>query len=323
MTAAFARGSLASALAVVIAATVAVVALAPSLSLAGGGVQPPSLIAVADLRGSALVFVDPRHPDQARRVPLPGGPHELVLFPDGRVAVSIEQSGQLAIVGRQGDIELLDIGGLPHGLATDGELLFVTDRSAPAVRRLRLQDWSELPALSADLGPHALAATPSGGLVVANANAATIRIGEITVSGPALPETVAMSPDAGRVATAGASDGLVVLFQLDGTVADRILVGGRPVRVLFDASGRQLAVARSAAGSVVLIRLTDGGVDHDLRTIHVGGVPDGLAFDASGSLLFVSDLSTGMVSVIDVSSVRTLSRFDIGESAGAIIVLPG
>lgn len=281
-------------------------------------VVQPTLLVAADLRGHALLLFDPARPEDARRIPLPGGPHELALLPDGRVVTSLEQAGALALVDvSTAVVESIAVGGLPHGLVVHDGVLEFTDRDRDQVRRLRIADWAELDPIPSGHWPHALAALPQGGLVVANAGDDSLTMAGRTVAVSALPETVAVSPTGDRIATAGAVGDTVELLNADGVVRARSEVSGRPVRVVFDASGDSVAVALSASAAVALV---DAG--GDVRRVAVGGLPDGLAFDPAGHLLYVSDLSAGRLTAVDASSGRIEAVYRGGVSTGALLFVP-
>jgi YVTN family beta-propeller protein len=272
----------------------------------------PPLI-VADLRGHALAVVDPRDGTTARRIELPGGPHELVHLADGRVAVTLEQYGRLALVDLStGAVEAHEVGGFPHGVDERDGVLYVTDRSLDAVRRFDLDGWAEVTSLPAGAWPHAVRIIEGGAAVTANAKDDTIRIGETILAASVLPETVAIAPGGDRIATAGAYGGDVEVFRVDGTLVERWTVGGRPVRVEYGADGT-LAVALSAAGAVALID------DRGPRFVAVGGVPDGLVFSPDARRLYVGDVHGGVVSVIDVASGEVVRTILAGSSAGALL----
>ena len=286
-------------------------------AVSGGGPGPRAVLLIADLRGQALVVVDLERTGSPTRIAVPGGPHELVLLDDGRVVTSLEQQGALAVVDLdQGSVEIIEVGGLPHGLAVSDGLLYVTDRSIGAVRRLRVDGWAELSPLPAGDAPHAVRALPGGELVIVSAGDDAVRIGDRLLRVSALPETVALSPDGAFVATASALGGALDLFAVDGTLLMHVALGGRPVRVVFSPSGGQIAVALSANSTVALVDMRGA-----VRTVPVPGVPDGLAFDATGRFLFVSDLTQGGVSVIDLAAGRVTGRIAAGESAGALLAL--
>ncbi|MDO9444633.1 MAG: hypothetical protein Q7K37_04900, partial [Dehalococcoidia bacterium] len=115
---------------------------------------------------------------------------------------------------------------------------------------------------------------------------------------------------------AGALDGVVVVYDRAGGVIQRYEVGGRPVRVIFDASGERLAVALSAAGAVAVIE--DGRV----RVAPVAGVPDGLAFSPDGRWLYASDVYGGAVSVVDLETLEVAAVIAAGAGTGALLVTP-
>ncbi len=290
------------------------IAARPEARADAGAVAP---ILVADLRGHALLVVDPHHPEEARRIALPGGPHELLRLPDGRVVTSLEQSGALAFVDLEtGAVETRVVEGVPHGLAFDHArgLLLVTDRAAGTVRRFTLDPWHEVEPLPAPDWPHAVGVTSTGSVVVALAGADAISIDGRAIAAPALPETVALASD-GRIATAGADDGVVAVTAADGTRIETVEVGGRPVRVAFDASGRRLGGALSATGAVAVI---EGG---QVRHIPVAGVPDGIVFSSDGRWLYASDVFGGAVSVVDVEAGAVVAVLRVAEGTGAILVL--
>lgn len=290
------------------------VLVAPYISVAPG---PPSIrLAVADLRGHALVVMDTGDPGAARRIALPGGPHEFAALPDGRIAVSLEQFGTIALVDpRSGDVQSLRVGGTPHGLAVTADSLYVTDRSVNAVRRFSLATWVEGPSIASGAWPHTVEARPDGSLAIANAADDTLTLGDRAVAVSHVPESIAIASD-GRVATAGAVGGALEVFDPTGTLVERHEVGGRPVRLLYDPRGTVLAASLSADGAIALV------ARDEVRRVAVGGVPDGLAFSPDGRWLYVGDMYGGAVSVVDVSTALVVRQLPAASSAGALLVLP-
>jgi DNA-binding beta-propeller fold protein YncE len=309
-------------LAIILAIALVTLAALPSATQAADGEH----LLVADLRGSALVILDPTRPEAARRIAVPGGPHELLRLPDGRVAVSLEQAGTIAVVDLEsGEVETLSTGGLPHGLAlqrdADSDRLLVTDREHDTVRRFVIggaaSTWREVSAVHASGWPHAVVTRGDGTMAVVRASDAVLQIDGREVGVSSLPETVALSPDQARVATAGATGGAVHIVGWDGTGRVDAAVGGRPVRTIFSHDGTLVAAALSATSSVALVD-REGGV----RTVSVVGTPDGLAFSANGTLLYAADMAGGRVTVVEVASGRTLAVISVGISAGSLLVLP-
>jgi YVTN family beta-propeller protein len=162
--------------------------------------------------------------------------------------------------------------------------------------------------------------TKTGGLLraaaVVRASAAMLSVDGHDIATSSLPETLALAAGGSRLATAGATGGVVQVFAWDGTSEVDVTVGGRPVRVVFSPDGSLLAVARSAASSVALV---DGA--GRVRLTPVAGTPDGLAFSLDGTLLYVADMASGRVTVVDVSTGRALAAIPAGRSAGSLLVL--
>jgi len=288
-------------------------------------VAPPSLtLVVADLRGHALAIVDTAHPDAPRRIALPGGPHEIVALPDGRLVVSLEQYAALALVDpATGEVTRLPVGGTPHGLAVDADTLYVTDRSVDAVRRFALGTWEERAPLPTGVMPHIVVSRADGTLLVVNAGDDTLSVGDHALAVSHVPESIAVGAG-GVVATAGSIGGTLHLFDASGAPIAHHQVDGRPVRLLYDPQGRVLAAALSADGAVALLDSPRGDApDAEVRRVAVGGVPDGLAFSPDGRWLYVGDMYGGEVAVVDVRQGRLVQRIPAGRTAGALLVLPG
>lgn len=308
-------------IAIVLAIALVTLAALPSATQASGDER----LLVADLRGHTLVILDPARPDAARRIALPGGPHELLRLPDGRVAVSLEQSGVIAFVDLDtGGVEALTTGGLPHGLAVqrtrEGDRLLVTDRDRDAVRRFVIggapSTWREVEAIPTSGWPHAVVVRADGAVAVARASAAMLSLDGRDVPVSVLPETVALSPDGARIATAGATGGAVHVVGWDGSFDVEAQVGGRPVRTVFSPDGSLVAAALSASSSVALVDRAGG-----VRTVAVAGTPDGLAFSSDGARLYAADMAGGRVTVIEVATGRALAVMPVGRSAGSLMVL--
>ena len=279
-------------------------------------VPPSQRLVVADLRGHALVVLDTGDPASARRIALPGGPHEVVALPDGRLAVSLEQFGTVALVDPvTGEVRALHVGGTPHGLAVGAGMLHVTDRAVNAVRRFSLATWQEETPVASGAWPHIIAARPDGSLAIANAADDSLSLGDRVVPVSHVPESIAVAAD-GRVATAGSVGGVLHVFDAGGALLEQHQVGGRPVRLLYDPRGETLAAALSADGAVAIL---EGGV---VRRVAVGGVPDGLAFSPDGRWLYVADMFGGTVSIVEVARGRVAQRIAAAQTAGALLVLP-
>lgn len=269
---------------------------------------------VADLRADELLVIDASTEVVSQRISLPGGGHELLELPDGRIVVSIEQSGLLAVVDLgASDVLEVPVGGTPHGLALDDGVLLVTDRAVDEIRRFDVDDWSEQTPTLTGRWPHAIALTPDGQIAVAAALDDAIRVGDQALPVSELPETVSVASD-GAIASAGAVGGDVHLFDAAGVELQRIPLGGRPVRVLFTPDGESVAVALSASGEVALVDRSGR-----VRRAAVPGVPDGLAFDPSGERLYVSDVVGGGIAVLDSDDLELVAVIEGGTATGAIL----
>ena len=273
-----------------------------------------SELIVGDLRADALLVYDLGRGEVTSRVALPAGAHEVLELPDGRIVVSVEQAGQLAIADLdRSTVETIPIGGTPHGLALDGDVLLVTDRATDAVRRFEIEGWRELTPVATGRWPHAVEVGADGRVAVAAALDDAIWLGEELLPVSTLPETLDVSRH-GLIATAGATGGMLHLFDQSGAQKWQVFLGGRPVRVQFAPDGLSIAVALSATGEVALVDL-----EARVRRTPVAGVPDGLAFDLAGERLYVSDVVGGAVTVLNAVDLERLEVLEVGAATGAIL----
>ena len=280
-----------------------------------GAAASSSQLIVADLRADELLLIDTDSALVTARFALPGGAHELLELPDGRIVASIEQAGLLAVVDLDtAEVTPIPIGGTPHGLALAGDVVLVTDRAVSQIRRFEVDGWSELDPIDTGRWPHAIALTEAGELAVAHALDNAISLGADQFEVSELPETIAVASD-GTIATAGAVGGLLHLLDSEGNEVLRVILGGRPVRVLFSPNGAEIAAGREASGEVALIDRSG-----TVRRTAVPGVPDGLAFSSSGDRLYVSDVVGGGVAVLDTDDLALLEVIEAGTATGAILV---
>jgi hypothetical protein len=130
-------------------------------------------------------------------------------------------------------VETIEVGGVPHELPLSCDILDVTDRERGVLRRLHIGEWAELPAVEAGEWPYAVVALRTGDLVIADAASSALLLGSLRVPTTELPETVVVSSEGTRIASALFSAGAIWLVDGAGAVR-RVAIGGLPDGLLYE-----------------------------------------------------------------------------------------
>jgi DNA-binding beta-propeller fold protein YncE len=289
---------------------------------AAGKVAPPQsgVLAVANLRGESLSFIDIARPASPSTLMLGGPPHEL-LFTAGRLYATLGRANALVEVEPRAPAILrhLRLEGEPHGLALREDTLLVTLDRGDALVEIGRQGLLEQARTPMGHTPHAVAVSGRRVYVTRSGDARLALIGESPRDAPtgALPESVALSGE--FVATADAQDGTLSVFRaatLD--PLGRVDLRGRPVRVV-DLGGDRVAVALNAIGQVAIVDLRRLQV---IRRVDVLQLPDGICLSPDGAYAAVVSNAANAVQVFRVSDWRLAATYAAGDGPGVCLWLP-
>lgn len=153
-------------------------------------------------------------------------------------------------------------------------------------------------------------------------DARTLRV--LAHAGPiGFPDGIAYAPEAQKVFVSDESKGheLVVDATHD-RAAGVIAVGGEAGNTIYDAGSgcilvavqtRNDVVAIDPASSRVVARYSFAGLDH----------PHGMSVDAAGRLLFIANQGNATLSVVDLRTMRVVSRHAVGADPDVLAWDPG
>jgi YVTN family beta-propeller protein len=218
--------------------------------------------------------------------------------PGPRVYVTNENSGDLTLIdaGSRRVIGRVPLGKRPRGIVAspDGRLLYIalsgSPMGGPGV------DESTLP--PADKAADGIA-------IFDVASGRVLRV----LRGVSDPETVAVSPDGGRLYVASEDTGLVVAMDAQtGRVLGQVEIGGEPEGGAVSPDGR-LVVATSEEDSTAAV--IDAASLQLLRRVPVGERPRNVMF--AGDRAIIPGENDGSVVAIDPAAGRVLAR----------VVIPG
>lgn len=313
--------------------------LALVLAIASGPAhgQPASgpKVYVGLFKEDAVAVLDPAARRVVSRIPVPRGPHGLVVTPDGRkVYVSSDGASTVSVIDTATDrvVGAVEVGPNPHGLAVSadgrhvlvsawgaGEALVIdtaTDRVTTRVAVARAHNGAFSPdGRTAYVGSQQQGATA---LVVIDLARGAERA---RVPLERTPRALDASPD-GRwlYYTVAGDDAVQVLDTATNQPAGRIPVGASPHHAPFTADGRRALVPSQGPGELAVVDVATARVS---GVVTVGKTPHWVAASSDGRLAFVANEASGDVSIVDLETRAVLATVAVGEGPRKIAVQPG
>lgn len=313
-------------------------ALAPSCTIAQHG--PPAglygTVVVVNKQGNDASFIDLETGDIVASAPTGTGPHELVVSPDGRLAVATNYGGGSANtltvfdIASAGVIRTIDLGRYtrPHGIAfmPDGDTVAVTSESTSHVVLARVSDGRVLNSILTEArGSHMLGLTGDGSTIwtgdmgsdtvtqLSVADGARIR----SFPAPARPEAVNVTPDGARVFAGSNDTGRVTAFDtVDGTATPVAEGFGWPYRIFLTPGVEQIVIPDLEHET---LRFFDGDTYAELGKIDFPGEgPQGLSLHPDGRHLFLSLARGNRIAVVDIDGRAVVGYLPAGEGPDGI-----
>jgi len=138
-------------------------------------------------------------------------------------------------------------------------------------------------------------------------------------SGYRSPTDVAVSADGRWLVTANAAS-LSLVDLATGTVADEVVIGARPIAIVYRDDSRFVAIT-AEAGDLVLLDVAANRIRETGR-LHLGFEPRSIALSPEATTGYVSLSSTGRLAVVDLGSLRLVETIELGTSPTWVAVAP-
>lgn len=310
------------------------VVAALSLAVAPWPAAAQERLVVLDRTRSHALLVDPGTRRVLARVPTGGGPQELVVSPDGRVAyITVHGVGE-GSPGRPTEVAVLDLeahevvdafpagthaGPAGIGRSDLGSRIWVTAGEEGEVLELDARDGSMLMRWkTGGARSRTLAVTPDGRKVyvtVARSDSVAV-IDRLTVAAGRIPtgagpEGLDIAPDGNELWVANRDDHtLTVIDTRRDAVVATVASGGRgPIRPRFRPDGSEVWVVNRGSSSVSVIEREGRS---RLWEITLPGAPLDILFSPDGRQAYVSMPEWGEVAVVDVAGRRVLDYIPAG-----------
>jgi YVTN family beta-propeller protein len=323
-----------------------------SLAWAGGNVL------VVNKSGGSVSLIEPGSWHTLQEIHFGGGPHEVALSPDGRLAAISDYEGE---DGRGNRVVLIDVPARtllrsidltpytrPHGLVwrADGRTLLVTaeDQGVLLVVDSETGVVTDAIATNQELS-HMVALDEAhqrayvSNIVSGSVSVIDLRQGKTTqvIAVGAGAEGITVHPETGTVWVAPRDEDRVVVLDPDSFAVQRTIpVGDLPLRVAFDKAGRHALVSNARDSSLSIITVATGDVREASlaapqdpqrgkppnRWLGDATVPIGVLALEDGKTVLVANAYGGYVSVVDLDAGLQVGRFPAGVEPDGLAFSP-
>jgi len=303
----------------------------------GGATMAPAVgpkAYVGLFKDDAVAVIDMTQNRVLSTIPVPKGPHGLVITPDGRkVYVSSDGASSVSVIdtGKDAVVATIDVGANPHGLAMsrDGRKVLV---SAFGSNRVLVIDTASdkvtgevaVPqvhngAISSDGTRAWVGSQKQGETAIYVIDLQTMkRVGSLTLD--KTPRALDASPDGTRVYfTLAGVNAIQVLDTATNQVVAQVPVGASPHLAPPTPDGRWALAAVQGPGELAII---DTGSNSVATTVPVGKLPHWIAIGQDGRTAWVANEGSNDVSVVDLSTRAVTATIPVGNAPRKIAVQP-
>jgi YVTN family beta-propeller protein len=303
-------------------------------STAAGGPGAVGPKAYVGLFGdNAVAVVDTAANRVIKTIPVPAGPHGVVITPDGaKVYVSSDGATTVSVISTADDSVTgsIEVGMTPHGLSisADGKRVLLSDFGGDMAEVIDTAT-DQVAATVAVNRPHNSAISPDGRLafegsqqmgmpaiVVIDLDAAKV------VSSAALqqpPRALDYAPNGSVYFTVSGKDELEVLDPKTNELGTPIATGGSPHHMLATKDGAFELVVSQTAGDLEYVDPKAGMVTAKVAT---GTTPHWIALSSDGKRAYVTDEGSNDLAVVDIAARSVVTILAVGKGPRKIAVQP-
>ena len=305
----------------------------PMAWLAEAAAAPKAYVGL--FKDNAIAVLDTGTNRVQGTIPVPQGPHGIVITPDGRkVYVSSDGASTVSVIDTQTDkiMRSIEVGTNPHGLAItpDGRQVLVGGFGTNQVLLIDTSNDQIVGRLPVPM-PHNSALSPDGRMAyIGSQQQGTTAVVILdllqgtqvgTVPLEKTPRVLTLSPDAKQLyVTVAGADAVQVVDLTSQRVVGQIPVGASPHHLVMLPNGTAGLVVSQGPGTLEFFDPTRHTVNH---TIRVGTNPHWLAVSTDGRTAYVTNEGSQDVSVVDVASSTVTATVQVGNAPRKIVVQPG
>ena len=285
-------------------------------------------------KDNAVAIIDTAQNRVLNTIPVPKGPHGLVVTPDGRkVYVSSDGASTVSVIDTATDrvARSIDVGPNPHGLAISGDGSRVLVLGWGSNRALVIETATdrvigELPVaqphngtLSRDGRTGWVASQQQGATALVRLDlAAWQEVARVPLD--KTPRGLELSPDGRQVFfTLAGVDAIQVLDTDTSRIVTQIPVGASPHYARFTPDGRWALAVVQGPGELGIL---DTGASTLAGTVAVGKAPHWTAASSDGRTAYVTNEGSNDISIVDLASRTVTATIPVGNAPRKIAVQP-
>ena len=285
-------------------------------------------------KDNAVAVMDTATNQVTKMIPIPAGPHGLVVTPDGRwVYASSDGDAVVSVIDTNTDevSRSINVGPMPHGLAItpDGSRVLVAGFGTNQVEAIDTATngivWKTDVAQ-----PHNIGITPDGKTAYAASQLdgaqALVKIDIATGTEAGrfpldhTPRALNVSPDGADIAyTLAGVDALEVTDLASGNLETEIPTGVSPHHPLFTPDGKLGMVVSQGPGTLDLF---DPATYTAQGAIKVGTMPHWIGLSPDASTAYVTNEMSNDVSIVELASRTVKATVPVGNAPRKIVVQP-
>jgi len=296
---------------------------------------PSAKAYVGLFKDNAVAVFDTGSNHVLRTIPIPPGPHGLVVTRDGRkVYVSSDGASTVSIIETATDrvTRSIEVGSTPHGLALspDGRQVLVAGFGTNQVIIIDTTTDRVVGSIPVPQ-PHNSAISPDGrtAYVASQQQGRTalvildlvnkVQVGSVPLE--KTPRALDISPDGKWVYfTVAGADAVQVLDRATNQVIAEIPVGASPHHPLFAPDGEPALVVSQGPGHLEIL-------DPNKRTVSasvtVGKAPHWIAISSDGRTALITNEGSNDISVVNLADQKVTATIPVGNAPRKIAVQPG
>ena len=299
---------------------------------AGAATAPKAYIGL--FKDNAVGVFDTATNAITKTIPIPTGPHGLVVTPDGRwVYASSDGDSVVSVIDTTTDTvtNTINVGQTPHGLAItpDGSRVLVSGFGTDSVEAIDTGTNSVVWQVPVPQ-PHNIAITPDGQTAYAGGQKdgeqqlAIIDIASGTETGSVpldhSPRALNVSPDGAELAfTLAGVDALQVLDLATLQLDTQVPTGASPHHPLFTPDGKLGLVVSQGPGTLDMF---DPATYTDTGKVKVGTMPHWIGVTSDSRWAYVTNENSNDLSVVDLSDRSVKATIPVGNAPRKIVVQP-
>ena len=310
-----------------------IVASAPAAAQMVAAPAPPKAY-IGLFKDSAIAVLDTASNKVVKTIPVPAGPHGLVVTPDGRwVYASSDGDSVVSVIDTRSD-ELtasIEVGPTPHGLAItpDGSRVLVAGFGTNSVEAIDTSTNAVAWQVAVPQ-PHNIAITPDGQTAYAASQkegaqalaiidlASSTQTGSISLDHT--PRALNISPDGAEVAyTLASVDALQILDLSSQQLETQIPTGASPHHPLYTPDGKLGLVVSQGPGTLDVF---DPSTYTAVGSIKVGTMPPWIGVTSDSRWAYVTNEMSNDLSVVDLSDRTVKATVPVGNAPRKIVVQP-